>query len=213
MQKKLWWVMTVLAILVAGYAIVQYYVLGPEKAALVNGKLEEQTLHRIWYGMLYVHVAGSVVAIVLGPFNLRRSLRERRPQLHRLMGRCYVAGVVVGGLTGAYLAFQATGGLVSTLGFLSLAIGWLGSVYLAVKTIRAKRTDLHRKWMIRNYALTLAAVMLRLWLGIFIFVFGGENFVASYTVIAWLCWVPNVIAAEWYLRRRRSVSLANTVGA
>lgn len=203
--------MTVLAILVAGYAIVQYYVLGPDTAALVNGKLEEQTLNWIWYGMLYVHVAGSVAALVLGPFNLRKSLREKRPQLHRLMGRCYVVGIAFGGLTGVYLAFQATGGLVSMLGFLGLAIGWLGSAYMAVKTIRANRPNLHRRWMIRNYALTLAAVMLRLWLGIFMFAFGGENFVASYTVIAWLCWVPNVIAAEWYLRRRKSVSTANIV--
>src|SRR5690606_30306155 len=41
MNRKAWVAMTVLAILVAGYAVVQYYVLGAERSGLVNLKLEE----------------------------------------------------------------------------------------------------------------------------------------------------------------------------
>lgn len=203
-MKKIGWIaMTVLALLISGYAVVQYFVFGADTAEFVMQKLGEQQLKRIWYVMLYAHVAGSVTALLIGPFNLSSSIRNRHRQLHRVMGRIYMAGIWLGGLTGVYLAFEATGGMVSTAGFLGLSLLWLVSSYYAVKTIRVKRTELHRRWMIRNYALTLAAVTLRLWIGLFVFAFGEENFTASYMLIAWLCWVPNLIAAEWYIRRRR----------
>lgn len=212
MNRKAWVAMTVLAILVAGYAVVQYYVLGAERSGLVNLKLEEQQLNRLWYGMLYVHVAGSVAALAIGPFNLAESIRRRHRKLHRVMGRIYMAGIALGGLSGAYLAFEATGGIVSTLGFLGLSLGWLISAYYAVKTIRSRQVERHRRWMIRNYALTLAAVTLRLWLGIMAFAFGEENFTTSYMIISWLCWVPNVIAAEWYIRRRPNMPAQKIAG-
>jgi len=102
--------------------------------------------------MLYAHVAGSVTALSIGPFNFPASIRNRHRGLHRALGRIYRAGVGVGGLTGVYLAFAAIGGLVSTIGFLGLSLYWLVSSYYAVKTIRARQTDCHRRWMIRHYA-------------------------------------------------------------
>ncbi len=51
--------------------------------------------------------------------------------------------------------------------------------------------------MIRSWALTFAAVNLRLYLGIAFAM--GLAFSDSYPVISFLCWVPNLIAAELYL--------------
>lgn len=52
--------------------------------------------------------------------------------------------------------------------------------------------------MIRSFALTASAITLRIYLGL------GTAlqipFEDSYPAIAWLCWVPNLIAAELYLR-------------
>jgi hypothetical protein len=51
--------------------------------------------------------------------------------------------------------------------------------------------------MVRNFALTFAAVTLRLWLPASIAVsIPGE---LAYQVIAWLCWVPNLLVAELLL--------------
>lgn len=194
--------MTVLAVLVACYAVVQYIVIGVWNAGFVQQKLEEAMLSSLWDSFLYVHIAGSVTALALGPFNLLESSRKRSPRRHRIMGRIYIAGVAAGSLSGIYLAFEATGGLISTLGFLGLALAWLYTAVRAVQTIRARRAAEHRRWIIRNYALTLAAVTLRIWLGLFVFAFGEENFTTSYTIISWLCWVPNLVMAEWLLRRR-----------
>ena len=54
--------------------------------------------------------------------------------------------------------------------------------------------------MIRNYSLTFAAVTLRIWLSLFVLLFGLEHFERSYAVIAWLAWVPNLIVAELFIR-------------
>ena len=59
----------------------------------------------------------------------------------------------------------------------------------------------HRNWMIRNYSLTFAAVTLRIWLPLFIVLFGIEHFELSYAIIAWLAWVPNLIVAELFIRK------------
>ena len=56
----------------------------------------------------------------------------------------------------------------------------------------------HRRWMIRSWALTLAAVTLRLYLPASMAL--ELPFLEAYRVIAWLCWVPNLLAAEAWLR-------------
>jgi hypothetical protein len=57
----------------------------------------------------------------------------------------------------------------------------------------------HRRWMIRSWALTLAAVTLRLYM---LALPGMSSPLDAYRAISFLCWVPNLIAAELYLRRR-----------
>ena len=70
------------------------------------------------------------------------------------------------------------------------------------RSIKNKKMKDHRNWMIRNYSLTYAAVTLRIWLPLFIVLFGIEQFELSYAVIAWLAWVPNLIVAELFIRKR-----------
>ena len=65
----------------------------------------------------------------------------------------------------------------------------------------ARRRDIatHRQWMVRSYALIFAAVTLRIELPLLAMAFG--DFLPGYQVVAWLCWVPNALWAEWYVRR------------
>ena len=62
---------------------------------------------------------------------------------------------------------------------------------LAVQFILRGDASRHRRWMIRSYALTAAAITLRIYLPL-IFVFHWS--------FAWLCWIPNALAIEVYLR-------------
>ena len=54
--------------------------------------------------------------------------------------------------------------------------------------------------MIRNFALTLAAVTLRNYMPLMLLAF-GPSFRQSYVTVSWLCWVPNLLVAEWLVRR------------
>lgn len=203
MRRLLWWVATILAITVAGYAVVQYFVLDANHAGLVQMKKQFQApLGTVWFTILFVHAASSVLALLIGPFTLSRKFREKNIRFHQVLGKIYMVGILFGGLSGLYLAFYATGGLVGKLGFFTLSILWFTTAYKALVKIKNKVIRDHQKWMIRNYSLTFAAVTLRMWLPFFAWLFGLENFEQSYAVIAWIAWVPNLLIAEWFIRKR-----------
>ena len=52
--------------------------------------------------------------------------------------------------------------------------------------------------MIYSYAACFAAVTLRLWLPLLVFLFG--DFIKAYVLVSWLCWVPNIIVAYFIQR-------------
>ncbi len=213
MRKWLWGGMTISALLVSGYAIVLFVILGANAAPLIQGKLEQFSLSEWWYAMLYVHIVFSVVALAIGPFALSEKIRSRNIVRHRRLGKLYMLGIGLGGLSGLYLAFYASGGLGGKLGFGVMAVLWLLTATLALTAIRRKQIVGHQHWMIRNYALTLAAVTLRIYLPLFM-AFGDEAyFETAYAIIAWMCWVPNLVIAELMVRymRRKASSHASFV--
>ena len=151
------------------------------------------------YGVLTVHAGFSLTALALGPFQFFKGLRERRRSLHRRMGTVYVIACLGGGLAGLILAFGATTGPISTAGFGLLAIVWVFTTSRAWLAARARRLAEHERWMIRSFALTLAAVTLRLYLPVVMI--GQLPYDPAYRAISFLCWVPNLIVAELLIRR------------
>jgi hypothetical protein len=97
------------------------------------------------------------------------------------------------------MAFHAFGGLPARIGFASLALSWLYTGFCAYRAIRSGNVLSHRRWMVRNFALTFAAVTLRIWLPLSMV--AGIPFEVAYPVIAWLSWVPNLLTAELLLRQ------------
>ena len=182
---------------VAAYALVAYGLL--PLGALLHPEMKASFLaHAL---AIRLHIFAAIFALVLGPFQFSARLRARHPRAHRLMGRLYLGvGVLVGGASGLYMAQFAFGGIVSRLGFSLLAIAWLYTGYRAYAAIRRGEVAAHREWMVRNFALSFAAVMLRLYLPASMA--SGIAFETAYPAIAWLCWVPNLAAVEAWLRWR-----------
>lgn len=155
--------------------------------------------------ILGLHVGGAMLALALGPWQFSSRIRKRWPRVHRVTGRLYLLGCLAGGIGGLVLAQTAHGGIVASVGFTALAIAWLVTGAVAVRMILIGRIAEHRRWMIRSFSLTFAAVTLRLMLG----VYGGLSeagvvhfdFTTAYVAIAWLCWVPNLLVALWFTRR------------
>jgi uncharacterized membrane protein len=185
------------ALLSAAVAIVSY-------RYLVPGILAPPLVSANAFGVpwLAVHAGAAATALLVAPLQFRSPLRARRPKLHRVLGRVYVAGCLIGGATGLLLAVGAETGPVSTAGFGSLALVWLFATARAWRL--AVRRDLvpHREWMIRSFALTFAAVTLRVYLPIAQLL--PVELEDAYRAISFLCWVPNLIVAEGYVRTRRA---------
>lgn len=185
-----------LAFGVAGYAVFVYGVL--PLGSLVHPDMQANFLTHSTG--IYTHAFASIVALVLGPFQFSTRLRQEHTNLHRWFGRAYLAvGILVGGLAGLYMAQYAFGGPVAQLGFAVLAVLWLYTGLRAYLAVRRGAIDEHRKWMVRNFSLTFAAVTLRFYLPASMA--AGVEFAVAYPIIAWLCWVPNVIVAEWQYNR------------
>ena len=98
-----------------------------------------------------------------------------------------------------YIGFFATGGLVSSLGFICLGVIWFYTTLMAYIHIKNKRINQHQQMMIYSYAACFAAVTLRIWLPLLILTFG--DFITAYKIVAWLCWIPNIIIANLIVRR------------
>jgi uncharacterized membrane protein len=163
---------------------------------------------------LIIHIAAMVPAALLGPFQFLRPLRERYPRVHRMTGRVYLAAALVGALGGLYLAPYSASGLVSDVSFTFLGLGVLFTSATAYLRIRAGNVQSHREWMTRSYSLIFAAVTLRVYAGPLELLFGEQY---GYALTAWLCWVPNLLVAEWMirgpLRERPEPPLTNAPGA
>lgn len=155
----------------------------------------------------YGHVAGATVALAVVPFQFWSRLRTRQLALHRWLGRLYGVSILIGGLSGIWLALTTEAGQLAGAGFATLGVLWLIVTANAIRFALQRDIAAHRRWMIRSAALTLAAVTLRVYLPILAATMGFET---GYTLVAWLCWVPNALFAEWLLRRqsRRNVAVA-----
>ncbi|MFZ5876093.1 MAG: DUF2306 domain-containing protein [Nitrospirota bacterium] len=182
------------AVGVSGYAVFAYGTL--PLGSLVHPDMKANFLAHS--AGIYTHAFASAVALAFGPFQFSARLRQKHTDIHRWLGRAYLGvGVLVGGLSGLYMSQYAFGGPMAQLGFAALAVSWLYTGVRAYLAVHRGAIDEHRKWMVRNVSLTFAAVTLRLYLPASM-VFGVE-FALAYSVIAWLCWVPNPAFAEWHL--------------
>jgi len=189
-EKTLWVLLLLSSIGVACYALFAYGVL--PLGNLVHPAMK--ATYNAHATAIYTHIFASALALALGPLQFSQRLRQNRTSLHRLCGKLYLfAGVLPGGLAGLYMAPLAFGGIVSTTGFATLSVIWLFTAAMAFNRIRKRDILSHRRWMICNFALTFAAVTLRLYLGIFSA--AGFEFANFYPLLAWLCWVPNIVFA------------------
>ncbi len=154
--------------------------------------------NRITYPLAFMaHVVGAVTALLLGPWQMSTSLRRRWPKAHRVAGMLYIAGVLVGGVSGVMIASTASAGPVAQWGFGLLALAWLLTTGLALLFIRQGDVARHRVMMLSSFALTFAAVTLRLYLPLAFLV--PMPFEQWYTIVAWLCWVPNLVLVQGWL--------------
>lgn len=192
MKRIFWIIATVLSVVIVLYSL-RYY---PHQHPRLN---DWQALHFLRYRPLLLgHITGATLALIVGPWQFATPLRRLIPRYHRLCGYVYFIAVLMGGLFAFALSAVSMGGLLAHLGFGLLALLWMGTTIRAVELARDGNLADHRLWMIRSFSLTFAAVTLRIWLPLLLV--RGVRFEIAYPLAAWLCWVPNLLLAELYLR-------------
>lgn len=195
--------MVILSIAIAGYAF-KFLNFKIEGILSDKGELTRSLPYLIAF---YTHTTLGGVALAIGSFQFFPRLRNRYLRAHRTIGKLYVVCCLLSGAAGLIIAQFAGGGWSNTLGFSLLAIAWLFTTYQAYAFIRKGAVEQHRKWMIRSFALTLAAVALRLYLPLLML--SGLSFPQAYALVSWLCWIPNLLVAEWLVRKNSSQLATN----
>lgn len=193
-----WWLMLALAVAIAGYGLSFTWRGLDAFGANLRPSFEQRPV-AIW-----LHVVFGPLALVTGALNFRHAIRRARPALHRRIGELYLLSALMTGVAGGWLAPFADAGPIAQAGFGTLALATFATTAIAYREVRARRFREHRRWMIRSYALILAAVTLRFELPLLAMSLGA--FEPAYRIIGWACWVPNLLLAEWIVRRTPHVA-------
>jgi len=153
---------------------------------------------------LIVHIVAACVFAILGAFQFAPRFRSSHRGWHRVAGRVVViGGVLVAGsalwMTLFYTADPDSGSLLYVLR-LVFGSAMAACLVLGVTTIRRGDVAAHRAWMIRAYAIGLAAGTQAFTGGISEALFGtgvlqGDLAKAS-------GWVINLAVAEWVIHRQ-----------
>ncbi len=202
MKKVSWVTIGILSSLVGLYPII--YFLIDRTFGLLGSKSAELLSDTLWNISFYGHIVLGGLALLIGWLQFNKKLRIKNIKLHRNIGNIYVISVLISGICGLYIALYATGGIISILGFFSLGLIWLYTTITSFTTIKKGHVELHEKLMIYSYAACFAAVTLRIWLPLLTIVLG--EFINAYRIVAWLCWVPNIMVAYFLVRNKTVVS-------
>lgn len=194
MTKKLGFIIFVALCISVGLYPVLYFIID-SKFGILNSKSDFLLNHDLWNIGFYTHISLGGLALLIGWTQFLEKLRKKNANLHRNLGTVYLISVLFSGFSGLYIAYFATGGMVSTIGFSILAIIWIYTTVRAYLEIKNGSKRKHQKYMTYSFAACFAAVTLRIWLPILIGFFG--DFETAYKIVAWLCWVPNIIVAYY----------------
>jgi uncharacterized membrane protein len=126
--------------------------------------LDPATFGRHWShaGILVVHIAGGILALVVGALQFSTALRRKHVRLHRNIGRVYLVSVGASVLSASYLLFIPERSLGFHIGIGGLAVAWVVTSALAFVAVRRRNFEQHREWMIRSYVVTFGFVNYRL---------------------------------------------------
>ena len=191
--------------------VMMAYVAVHNESFLVNWKDPIWAHYRAikWY--LLPHGLIAAFALLLGPMQFSDRLRTRFTKLHRVVGRFYVAGALLGGPLGAIM--QAVEGpdrwvVLSVVdAFMLVATTSTALIFI----LRGNLTQ-HRNWMTRSYAVTVVFLGGRFFTGIT----GQDQNEPMSLAIVWACLALSLLIADFGihlqdLKRKRAaakVSLA-----
>jgi uncharacterized membrane protein len=149
-----------------------------------------------------VHILAAAAYAILGAFQFSARLRRCWPHWHRRSGRLLVRAGMLVALSGLWMTLfyaSAPGGDLLWAARLLAGTSIAVCIVVGVTAIRRRDITAHRAWMIRAYALAVAAGTQAFTQGIGEALFGTRELSTALSVSAG--WVINAAAAECVIRR------------
>ncbi len=167
-----------------------------------------------------VHIIAAAVYALFGSLQFSARFRQRRPNWHRRSGRLLVGAGMLVALSGLWMTLFYTGAPGGDLLWavrLLVGTAMASSIVLGFTAIRRRDIAAHRAWMIRAYALAVAAGTQVFTQGIGEGLFGASELSTALSVSSG--WVINATFAESVIRRpatrrtRRAVTRTTLAGS
>jgi uncharacterized membrane protein len=191
----------ILALAVGAYALGYHWIYSNSDDGFI---VKFRTLNPV---LVYAHFIGGGLALCLGAIQL---WIKRPSRLHFWLGRTYCLCVLVGAVGGGYLSFYSHLGAITGLGFFIVDVLWICTTFIALRFAMSRQFNAHRRWILRSFALSCAAISLRVLLPLLSLFFSFET---SYALVAWLSWSINLVIVEFYLYYTRNRTKALTIGS
>jgi uncharacterized membrane protein len=198
-------------LLFAFIGLMYAYVLWHNESFLINLKDSEWPHIEPFKWFLLPHGLAAGCALFLGPLQFSDRLRRRFTKLHRVLGRFYVAGVLVGAPLGIYVQHFEEAHMGATHSFTIATVMdasiWVFCTLMALAFILKGQVQQHRQWMTRSFACALIFLEVRFISG----VFNLDDVSGVAEIIVWSCVAAAVPLADlvvyWQeIIRTRSVS-------
>lgn len=176
---------------VAMWVMSFHYLLNDDSGILRNKK---EAVH-LWYILFFrTHILFGLLAILVGPLQFVRQIRDRYPRFHGIVGYIYATCVLFSGLSGLVIAQFSMGGWTSRIGFTALSVVWLLVTLKSISAIIYLDIMGHKKWSYLGYSLTFAAITQRTLL--LVPLLTPVPFMGIYRLSAWLPWLLNLWVAH-----------------
>jgi uncharacterized membrane protein len=110
---------------------------------------------------LWTHLAGGALTVILGLVQFLTQWPRACRHLHRWTGRIYITGMLIACVGAIGLIATSPAPFAIRAAFTATALAWLTTASIGVIAVRGGRVPSHRRWMVRNYLVTLAPITFR----------------------------------------------------
>ncbi len=142
------------------FALLTLFVLLHNELPLMNAQSPaRQHFAKVTWWLL-PHGIGGALALLLAPLQFSTRLRVRYLRLHRILGRLYVACVVIAAPVAIPIAL-IQGPPTLFMAAVMQTSGWLVTTFVALYAVRTGNIKQHREWMIRSYPFAIVFVVAR----------------------------------------------------
>ncbi|MFF4778335.1 DUF2306 domain-containing protein [Microtetraspora fusca] len=151
-----------------------------------------------------LHIVGASLYGIVGAFQFAKRFRHRRPGWHRMAGRILVVCGLVAALSGLWMTLfyprpEGDGDLLAVFR-LVFGTAMAASLVLGFAAIRRRDFRRHHAWMIRAYAIGMAAGTQAFTQLPWMLLVGPLGEIPRALLMA-AGWIINLAVAEWIIRR------------